>query len=267
MKKEFYVYKTINLINNKQYIGKHYGFLNDEYIGSGILLQRAIQKYGKQNFKKEILSIQKNEEELNQKEKYFINLYNAIQNENFYNIAEGGQGGYVTKGYSQEQRKIVNQKISQALQGEKNPMYGKHHTEQTKQKIKNNLKNYWTKEKKQERSEKYTGQGNPMYGKHKSKESIAKTVAHTDYSVYRTEEYRKKMSLATSGEKNGNYGNRGEKAKNGRHVFMYDENHILLKQFNTKKLALEFLNIHSAESLNRAIKQNRLYRGYYWSQI
>lgn len=146
-------------------------------------------------------------------------------------------------------------------------MYGQHHTQQTKEKIKKSLNKYWTDQRRQQRSKKYTGQGNPMYGKHKSQESIAKTVAHTDYSAYRTQQYRKKMSIATSGERNGNYGNRGQKAKNGRHVFMYDENHILIKQFNTKKLALEFLKISSAESLNKAIKQNRLYHGYYWSQI
>lgn len=146
-------------------------------------------------------------------------------------------------------------------------MYGKHHTEETKEKIKQSLKKYWTDEKRIQRSLKYSGQGNPMYGKHKSKESIARQVANTDYTSYRTEQYRQKMSLATSGEKNGNYGNKGQKAKNGRHVFMYDENHVLLKEFNTKKLALEFLQIKSAETLNKAIYENKMYKGYYWSQI
>lgn len=110
--KQYYIYKTTNLINNKQYIGKHYGQLDDSYIGSGILLQRAIKKYGQNNFKKEILEIVNTEEELNKKEKYYINLFNAIEDNNFYNIAQGGQGGYVTKGYSkekQEQKKSKNQ--------------------------------------------------------------------------------------------------------------------------------------------------------------
>lgn len=31
-----------------------------------------------------------------------------------------------------------------------------------------------------------------MYGKKQSEESIAKRIAHTDFSAYRTEEYRKK---------------------------------------------------------------------------
>lgn len=38
MEKQHFIYITTNLINNKKYIGKHYGFLNDEYLGSGINL-------------------------------------------------------------------------------------------------------------------------------------------------------------------------------------------------------------------------------------
>lgn len=54
-----YIYMTTNLINGKKYIGKHKGELNDSYLGSGTLLLRAIKKYGKENFKKEILYISK----------------------------------------------------------------------------------------------------------------------------------------------------------------------------------------------------------------
>jgi len=48
------IYAITNLKNNKQYIGreKHY---KPEYYGSGKLIKEAIKKYGKKNFKKEIL--------------------------------------------------------------------------------------------------------------------------------------------------------------------------------------------------------------------
>ena len=267
MEKQYYVYLTTNLINNKKYIGKHIGLLNDSYLGSGVILQRAIEKYGKENFKKEILYIAKNEIELNQKEKYYISYFNAIEDPNFYNIADGGQGGYVTKGYSEEQRINTNKKISDSLKGNNHPFYGKSLSEDTKKKISDSLKKYWTEDKKAERSDKYSGSGNPMYGKHHTKESQEKRIAHTDFSSYRTEEYRLKMSLATSGEKNGNYGNKGEKAKNGVHIQMLNEQGALIKEFNTKKLALEFLGVKGHNALDKAIKNKTLYKNYYWIQI
>lgn len=89
----YYIYLTTNKINNKKYIGQHKGSLTDRYFGSGILLQKAIEKYGKDNFAKEILEICNSQEELDEKEKYWIKKYDAINSEEFYNLSEGGQKG------------------------------------------------------------------------------------------------------------------------------------------------------------------------------
>lgn len=48
------IYKTTNLINNKIYVGKD-SHNDSNYFGSGTILVKAIKKYGKENFKKEIL--------------------------------------------------------------------------------------------------------------------------------------------------------------------------------------------------------------------
>ena len=56
-----YVYKTTNLINGRIYIGKHHGGILPGYLGSGLLLKRAIRKYGRENFRLEVLSYGSNQ--------------------------------------------------------------------------------------------------------------------------------------------------------------------------------------------------------------
>ena len=92
------IYKTINLLNGKFYIGKHQTEnIHDLYYGSGSLIKSAISKYGKKNFKKEILFVFDNELEMNEKEKELVNeeLINQI---NTYNVGIGGEGGPHFKG-------------------------------------------------------------------------------------------------------------------------------------------------------------------------
>ena len=88
------IYKTTNKINGKFYIGQHQTKkLDDEYFGSGKYLQRAINKYGIENFKKEILFVFKTEQEMNQKERELITEEFCKQDDT-YNICPGGFGGF-----------------------------------------------------------------------------------------------------------------------------------------------------------------------------
>jgi group I intron endonuclease len=84
------IYKTTNLINQKFYVGKD-THNNPNYYGSGKRLKLAIQKYGIENFKKEIIEICDSMEKLNERERFWIKELNAI-NEG-YNISLGGDGG------------------------------------------------------------------------------------------------------------------------------------------------------------------------------
>lgn len=86
------IYLTTNKINNKKYIGVD-SKNNKNYYGSGKAIKLALKKYGIENFTKEILESNDDNVYLFEREKYWINLYDAINSKQFYNIAIGGKGG------------------------------------------------------------------------------------------------------------------------------------------------------------------------------
>lgn len=108
------IYCTTNLIDNKKYIGKQWDDNKNYYLGSGVYLNRAIKKYGRQNFKKEILKDNITDfQELSYWEKYFINLFDAYNSQDYYNLTFGGDGE--SRIVSQETRN----KMSESAKGKK----------------------------------------------------------------------------------------------------------------------------------------------------
>lgn len=118
-------------------------------MGSGVLIKKAIKKYGKENFSKEILEEFDSELDMYKRESEIVNE-EFLKNENTYNQTLGGVGGgYFLKkwwdGLSDLEKEQYNKMKS--LPGERNPMYGvsrkgengtmygKSHTEESKQKI------------------------------------------------------------------------------------------------------------------------------------
>jgi len=97
------IYKTTNLINNKFYIGMHKTKnIDDGYLGSGKYILNSINKYGKENFKKEILFILNSEDEMILKEKEILTEEFLKENEDkIYNINIGGDGSFtfINKNY------------------------------------------------------------------------------------------------------------------------------------------------------------------------
>jgi len=123
------IYKTTNLINGKFYIGKDIKN-NPNYYGSGVILKKAIKKYGKNNFIKEIIEVCNNAEELANREIYWISKLNAHNKKIAYNIGIGGFGGdNITFNPNKKQfiakMKIINSK-------ENNGMFGKNHSEESR---------------------------------------------------------------------------------------------------------------------------------------
>ena len=148
------IYLTTNLINGKKYIGQHKITKQyDYYLGSGKILKDAINKYGRNNFKKEQLALCDTQEEANEQEKYFIKKYNAVENEEFYNLAEGGQEGagflYFRQQLEQnpEQKKSFEEKRIKALK-----QWQQEHFEEMSQIGKKNIEKclQWEKEHQEE---------------------------------------------------------------------------------------------------------------------
>jgi hypothetical protein len=186
------------------------------YYGSGLLIKRAIKKFGKENFKKEILEYCNTKEELNEREVFWIKKLNS--KENGYNICGGGQG---------QNTEEVKEKFSKNRTGINNTMYGKNHTDDVKKFIsdinkgrkwsedrKESARDYmlnrnFSEEKKQEISKKISEKlkGRPKSDEHKqklSKANLGKTSPRKGAKM--SEESKKKLSESTKGRTPWNKG-------------------------------------------------------------
>jgi len=92
IKNTMQVYKIVNKLNGKIYIGKDETG-NPSYYGSGKLIKRAIKLYGRENFYKEVVEEVEGKELLCEREIYWINFYNSNNRAVGYNITKGGTGG------------------------------------------------------------------------------------------------------------------------------------------------------------------------------
>ena len=202
-----FIYITTNLVNGKRYVGKRQFTQGwKRYLGSGKIFQKALKKYKRENFKRDIICICYSPEELNKSEYDISVFFDVVKSNSWYNVVLGGGGmsgyhltdeakkkvGDANRGRnpSEESRK----RMSESHRGEKNYWYGKNLPEDVRRKISNARKG------------KYTGKDNPNYGNHKLAGSN-----HPNYGKPISEEQKQKMRAtigdSRKGEKNANYGN------------------------------------------------------------
>ena len=178
----FYLYKITNLLDAKIYIGTHKTKnLDDGYMGSGKMLNRAIDKYGIENFKKDILEYFNTAEEMFVREKELVNDEFLLR-EDVYNIRRGGCGGFDHINKDKEliqkrnkkianNRDFTNQKIS-IKKVKETKMYRENLSISKKKYFENNPGNFKDKSHTEENKEKISkankgmriGESNSQFG-------------------------------------------------------------------------------------------------------
>lgn len=113
-----HIYLITNKINGKKYIGLSSKTPDESknYYGSGSLITKAVKKYGKNNFEKEIL--EDNIESLSflcEREKYYIQIHDAVKSPEYYNIEDGGISSSFWNNIDKTYREMVSDRISKKL--------------------------------------------------------------------------------------------------------------------------------------------------------
>ena len=126
-----WIYKITNIQNNKVYIGQTIRPIKDRlnrHINDALHnildthFARAIRKYGKESFIIEEIDTASSQEELNQKEQYWIQYYNATIDGYNETDAIYKCGGNTYQSKTEKEMEVIKEKIRQTKLGAKNPM-------------------------------------------------------------------------------------------------------------------------------------------------
>lgn len=200
--------------NGSGYLRKHNGIFNQPHFANAIL------KYGWENFYTEILFDNLIKEEANIKEKEYIIKYDSQNPKKGYNIKDGGSNGRL----SEETKQKISQKMKGRFEKEKNPFWGKTHSEETKKII---------GEKNKNRSHNISGENNPMYNK-KHTEEARKKIGEKRKGTHLKEETKKKIS-----ESNKKYYKNHKHHQTGKKLSQETKNKIKEKMIG-RKMSLEW---------------------------
>lgn len=235
-----YIYLVTNLANGHMYVGQHQynkPYIDTSYGGSGTRLKSAYSstKYSRKDFKMIILQwVSSGIEELNNAERYWIDMFGTYRFPFHYNYTEGGDGTVGMKP-SEETKEIWRKQRT----GKGNPMYGKHHTEEQKEK--------WSLERKG----KQTGVDHPMYGVHRYGTEAPM------YGKHHTEESKQKNRLAHLDKHTGSENPRS------RAIVQLSLNDVVISKFSYMKEVQKYgFSVYSVRQCCKGLQET--HKGYKW---
>lgn len=137
----YIVYRTENVVNNKFYYGVHKTEDNtkfDGYLGSGKLLNKAINKYGEENFIRRTIMEFDNKEDAFELEKLIVDE-DFVTRDDCYNLTLGGNGGWMHMDYKKDHKGFKGKKHTEEWKRNMSDIAKKRkrkpHSEETKAKI------------------------------------------------------------------------------------------------------------------------------------
>lgn len=250
-----FIYMTKNLVTGKLYIGQHKRTMNPKdiddswYLGSGQLLKRAIVKYGIDNFERTIIFECESQSQLDYMEEMFIQFYNAVDDENFYNLVAGGTGIKHFK-FTEEQKEHMRKPHKPMSEETKKKWIEAHKnklTEEGREKLRQNAINNLTGYVHSEQSKKNMSEG------HKGSKSMYKDGIYKNIRPNRIEEYLADGWIFKSPPKN---------SKPSKKISCLD---ILTNEtfiFDSAKIASQELDI-KIETLRRGARDNIITKDRY----
>ncbi len=128
-----YIGKSIRGLEERRKEHEYDSFIRD----SQLYFHRALRKYGSDSFDWQVIDQAKTEQELNEKEKYWIQFYRSFDPAFGYNETFGGDGK------SKPCSEIAKRKISEKAKGRPSPFKGTKKSVSTKEKMSLANKKKW----------------------------------------------------------------------------------------------------------------------------